>query len=261
MLSDGRTCDEDLDALALLACQDYNLGNLNNWFFSFRGGLNGFRSRMVSLEEHRQLVYEWHPLATLNGHERHIAVLLFAMDSALECIVFATNALGFSKDKTGFRDVGRLQALSKISPIDVLGNVKKSPLPGYLRIYPTFQKHFAENGSLIRLVQDNHDVSKHRQHSFSGGTGRTDPPQGFFESLGFSPGHPARSFIMPMAEVLIPLEPKLPIDALPSELDHWTNLEIVIAEFRRFINDAVSLAHKDAKANLSLPFASLKSSS
>jgi hypothetical protein len=94
MLSDGRRCDEDLDALALLACQDYNLGKQGNWFFSFRSGFSGFHSRMTSLEEHRAFVSEWHPNALLTGFERHIAIILFCMDSALECLVFALNALG-----------------------------------------------------------------------------------------------------------------------------------------------------------------------
>lgn len=259
MLSDGRKCDEDLDSLALLACQDYNLGNAGNWFFSFRGGLSGFRSRMVSLEEHRELVYEWHPFAFINMHERHIAVILFSMDSALECTVFAMNALGQARDKAGFRDVSEVAALRRISLQDVLGTSKSPPLSGYMAIFPKFQRHFSNNASLIRLVQDNHDVSKHRQQSFWGGKTRSDPPPGFFDRLGYPPEHPARNIIAPMSEVLIPIEPKLPIEVLPSDRSSWTKLESLIDNFRTFINEAICLAHQDAKATLNLPITSLRS--
>jgi hypothetical protein len=119
MMSEGRKCDEELDALGLLACQDYNLGNQGNWFFSFRSGFSGFHSRMASLEEHRALVYEWHPNALLPGHERHIAIILFCMDSAFECTVFALNALGQARQPTGFRTVTDEGALRQISPRDV----------------------------------------------------------------------------------------------------------------------------------------------
>src|SRR5215813_960072 len=37
---------ESLDQLALLACQDYNLGGESDWFGEFRGGLYGFYARL-----------------------------------------------------------------------------------------------------------------------------------------------------------------------------------------------------------------------
>jgi hypothetical protein len=169
MLSDGRKCDEDLDALGLLACQDYNLGNQGNWFFSFRSGFSGFHSRMASLEEHRALVYVWHPSALLPGHERHIAIILFCMDSAFECTVFALNVLGQARQPTGFRTVTDEGALRRISPRDVTGTAQTPPLPGWLALFPQFQRHCVDHSALLTLVADNHDVTKHRQSGFAGG--------------------------------------------------------------------------------------------
>jgi hypothetical protein len=40
---------ESLDQLALLACQDYNLGGTGDWFGEFRGGLYGFTPDCTAL--------------------------------------------------------------------------------------------------------------------------------------------------------------------------------------------------------------------
>jgi hypothetical protein len=258
MLSDGRRCDEELDALGLLACQDYNLGNKGNWLFSFRSGFSGFHSRIASLEEHRALLYEWHPNALLPGHERHIAIILFCMDSALECTVFALNALGQARLPAGFRAVTDEGALRKISPRDVTGTDQAAPLPGWVELFPQFHRHCHDHLDLLTLVADNHDVTKHRQSGFSGGRVRSDPPSGFYERLGVPKDHPLREIIAPMQEVLIPLHPKLPMDARSSDLADWTHLEKVIEDFRRFINEAVCLANSDAHSTLQLPVSALR---
>lgn len=259
MLTDGRKCDEEIDKFGLLACQNYNLGNDGNWFFSFRSGLSGSRSRMLSLEEHRALVYEWHPSAMLHGHERHIAIMLFCMDSAFECLVFALNALGQARDTSGFRDVTDDIALRKIAPRDVIGAATTGqPLAGWLNLFPTFQRHCASNSKLLSLIVENHDVTKHRQSGFEGGKVRSDPPPGFFERLGIPEGHPTRHLIAPMQEVLLPLEPKLPMDARSPKLADLTRLELVIPQFRQFVNDAICLANADAHSTFKLPVAKLR---
>lgn len=255
MLSDGRKCDEELDALGLLACQKYNLGNHGNWFFSFRTGFSGFHSRMISLEEHRALVYEWNPNAILTGHERHIAIILFCMDSAFECLVFALNAFGQARQSSGFRSVTDEGALRRISPRDIIGS---PPLSGWLDLFPQFQRHCISHMPLLTIITDNHDVTKHRQAGFSGGKVCMDPPPGFYERLGLPDKHPARTIIAPMQEVLIPLHPKLPLEAQSSDLAAWTRLEKVIEEFRQFINEAVCLANDDTKAKLQLPVTTLR---
>jgi hypothetical protein len=258
MLSDGRTCDEDLDALGLLACQEYNLANQGNWFFSFRTGFSGFHSRMAGLEEHRALLYEWHPNAIFAAHERHIAIILFCMDSALECTIFALNALGQARQPNGFRSVSDENALKKISPRDVMGKSTSQPLLGWKTLFPQFQHHCLNHSSLLTIIMDNHDVTKHRQSGFSGGKVRSDPPQGFYESLGIPEDHPLRYMIAPMKEVLIPFQPKLPLEARSSDLADWTHLEQVVDDFRHFINEAVCLANSDAQQTLNLPVSSLR---
>lgn len=258
MLSDGQTCDKALDALALLACQEYNLGNQGNWFFSFRRGLGGFHARMASLEEHRALAYEWHSNALLPGHERHVAIMLFCMDSALECTVFALNALGQARDPAGFRSVMDEGALRRISPRDVTGTAQTPPLSGWLALFPRFQRHCVEQSDLLTLIADNHDVTKHRQSGFSGGTVRSDPPSGFWERLGVPEGHTLRTLIAPMREILIPRRPKLPMEAQSSDLAEWTQLEHAIEAFRQFINEAICLANDDARATFQLPVSALR---
>lgn len=255
MLSDGRRCDEDLDALSLLSCQDYNLGNRGNWFFSFRAGFDGFYSRMMSLEEHRRLVYEWHPKALLPWHERHVAIILFCMDSAFECLVFALNALGQARHPSGFRSVEDEVALRRISPRDITGS---PPLPGWVELFPQFQRHCTMHTTLFTIIADNHDVTKHRQGVFPEGKVRMDPPPGFYERLGLPETHPLRILIAPMQEILIPLHPKLPLEDQPSDLADFTRLEQVIEDFRQFINEAVCLANKDAHVTLQLPVSSLR---
>jgi hypothetical protein len=105
---------------------------------------------------------------------------------------------------------------------------------------------------------DNHDVTKHRQSGFSGGKVRSDPPQGFYERLGIPEDHPLRHMIAPMQEVLIPIRPKLPMEARSSDLSAWTHLEQVIEDFRKFINDAVCLVNSDTQQTLELPVSSLR---
>jgi len=258
MLSDGRRCDEELDNFALLASQDYNLGNAGNWFFSFRGGLYGFHSRMNGLEQHRRLVYEWHTAALLDMHEHNIATMLFCMDSAIECIVFALNALGQAKDRASFRDVTDSAALRNISPRDVTGSPSSRPLPGYLSLFPTFQAHFVANSDLITLIMDNHDVSKHRQQIIYTGIMRSDVPPGFFELRGIPDGRIARHFLKPMSEVRILLHPKIPIEVMPNNLEAQTRLDTVIADLRAFLNEAICLAYNDAVKNIQLPIAALR---
>jgi hypothetical protein len=111
-----------LDRFALLACQDYNLGNVTDWFGTFRGGLAGFNSRTYGVETHFRLVHAWlpkrrGPLET----EYHIASIFFNMGSAIECLTFALNALGFAALPGRFRDVTDDRQLRSVTPWDILG--------------------------------------------------------------------------------------------------------------------------------------------
>jgi len=91
---------------------------------------------------------------------------------------------------------------------------------------------------------DNHDVAKHRQHTFWGGEFRMDAPPGYFENLGLSPSDSRRALFCPMAEVHIPKEPKLPVHARSSDPQAWTTLEALITGFEIFMDEAVRLAQR-----------------
>lgn len=241
-----------LEGFGQLAAMRYNLGDRSNWPFSFVMGLNGSWNRIVSLDEHCRLIYEWHPKVRVSLHDSNVAIALFAMDSACECLVFALNALGQAYKVDQFRDVSDESALRKISLRDVFSFGNSQPLPGWTNIYPNFQRHFATHNELLSIIIDNHDVTKHRQQGFAGGTVRNDPPPGFYESLGIPEGDPRRHEVQPMKEVLLPRKPKLPFEQQGKDLSDWIGLETVAADFRRFLTQAVEIAIVDAERNVKL---------
>ena len=115
----------DLDNFALLATQSYNLGDKDDWFGQFRGGLYGLYNRILGVEVHYHEVHSWTPpLSPISGIQRaeyHLSSILFNMDSAIECMVFALNALGYITNSTQFLDVSDEKKLRKISPNNILG--------------------------------------------------------------------------------------------------------------------------------------------
>src|SRR5438552_3810246 len=132
------SCANELDQFALTATQHYNFGSGGNWFFSFRGGYYGVISRVRGLWQHSSSLHQWRVSASVSTHEHDMAVMLFCMDSAIECFVFMLNALGQAVDKAAFRDVSSETALRRIGPDDILGT-KRKPLPGYSRYFPQLQ--------------------------------------------------------------------------------------------------------------------------
>ena len=155
----------DWDAFGRTACQDANYGNNCNWFFSFRGGLNGFHARMAGAEHHYALMHAWLPQIRIPKEtEYHLATFFFQVDSAVECLVFALNTLGCAVKKNGFRDIGDASSLRQIAPQDLLGNPLKGlkPLSGYIDLYPKTVALWASQRSLLDVTFEQHDVSKHR---------------------------------------------------------------------------------------------------
>ena len=246
MLPNRTDWDEQLDQLGLLAHEPHNLGNAENWAFVFRAGVRGLTSRANGVAWHSELFHSWIPLAPLEAREHHIAAILFCMDSAMECLVFALNALGQAVDKKAFRDISSRNALKGISPRDVFG---PKALPGYGRLFPTFQAEWIKEAELIRLVTDNHDVSKHRQSVFHGGTLRDDPPAEF-SALGIP--EDVRDWYAPTSETLLPNDPKEPTQTQPVELDQWTTLEELEQRFGAFLSQSVCLAVTDARRSIPL---------
>jgi len=124
-----------LDQFALTVNQPYNFGNAGNWFFSFRGGLYGVMSRMRGLQQHSLSLHQWRMGTSVQTHEHDIAVMLFCMDSAIECFVFMLNSLGQAVDKAAFREVSSEKTLQRINPDDILG-AKRAALDGYAKVLP-----------------------------------------------------------------------------------------------------------------------------
>jgi hypothetical protein len=251
-----------LDRFALTASQHYNFGNSANWFFSFRGGYYGVMSRIRGLQQHSFSLHQWRRSSSISTHEHDIASMLFCMDSSIECFVFMLNALGQAADKPSFRDVGSDTALRRISPDDILGTPNRIPLPGYSRYFPKIQSHWQSKAGLIRLIFENHDVTKHRQQAGVSGKGRQDPPTGFYEALGLPNDPVARAMhgpMPPMEEVLIPKRPKMPIDQRPPSLAEWTSLEETEKDFYSLIGDSFYFALQDARQTIILNDATLHS--
>lgn len=247
-----------LDDFALLACQEYNLRNDSDWFGTFRGGLYGFYSRIHGIAVHYHLVHSWIARPRLPTEtEYHVASVLFNMDSALECLIYAINALGYAASPGNFRDVTSRQQLALIVPRDILGmptaNPPKEPLKGYSEIFPGTQTHCMANRSLVQTVVELHDVSKHRQAIYVGGMARLDPPLGFYESL-VAGDRSKEALFWPSAEIILRPDPKSPnASRTPAERHECPTLEGLADEFVGFIHQLGRRALADAKANIELP--------
>lgn len=248
----------ELDEFALSACQSHNLGNETEWFGSFRGGLYGFYARHHGLSEHFRLLHEWTPprLHTPMDTDYHLASLFFNMDSAVECLTFALNALGFAAQPDGFRDVTDGQSLSKISPRDILGNAAANPaigpLEGYVQIFPTFQSYWVENRQLLSRIFELHDVSKHRETIYVGGQMRSDSPPGFFTALGVQDDDKRKVLLSPHKEIILKNEPKNPkVKFKPVAHEDTEYLERLVPNFQGFLQKSGELALSDSRKNIS----------
>jgi len=235
---------EELDwKFALLADQDYNYGNTNDWFGYFRGGLYGFYARLKGCMLHYDALHVWLPQPQSPTYtESHLASFFFNADSALECLTFAINALGNCIDPAAFVDVSNDDSLRKINPENIIGApTKKPPLPGYAKYFPTFQDHWVKNHSLIETIMDHHDVSKHRQTIYRGGRLRLDPPPGYPADFG------------PHAEIILQGDPRVHHSRQPTaSASGHTLLEQLAPDYCDFINTAVKLALADARTNIPL---------
>lgn len=255
---------EELDNFALLSCQKYNLGNDTDWFGAFRGGLYGFYARIYGVISHYQSVHSWMARPRLPTEtEFHLASIFFNMDSAIECLTFALNGLGYAALPGEFRDVTDRNALRFISPQDILGHPRsKSPrslLTGYSRIFPTLQDLWQSQNKLLAAVFEQHDVSKHRQTIYSGGMARLDPPPGFYEALGIKGDTAKEALFWPSAEIILRDDPKAPPHERSSQPQSQLDLlEDVAEKYCALINESGELSCADARANIQLEYAELQ---
>lgn len=255
---------ESLDQLALLVSQDYNLGGAGDWFGEFRGGLYGFYARLYGVQHHYSEVHAWLPrVRTPSETEYHLASILFQMDSALECLTFALNALGWTVMPSGFWDITEVRALRRINPLDILGDSTRTPplapKPGYTAIFPSFQALWQTQAQLIGQIGDLHDVSKHRQTIYVGGKRRSDTPDGFYESLGIPKESSnrediiLRTLLCPEAEIILKPDPKSPsLQRLAQPVGQRDLLEDLVPSFADFINSSGVAALADAQTKVPL---------
>jgi len=255
---------ESLDQLALLVRQDYNLGGTGDWFGAFRGGLYGFYARLYGVQRHYSEVHTWLPrVRTPAETEYHLASILFQMDSALECLIFALNALGWAAKPSGFWDVTDARTLRRIGPLDILGDPTRTPplapKPGYTTIFPSLQASWQSQEPLLAQIRDLHDVSKHRQTIYVGGQGRLDTPAGFYESLGIpeESSHREdlilRTLLCPAAEIILKPDPKAPsLQRLAQPVRQRDLLEDLVPSFADFISNSGAAALADAQAKVPL---------
>jgi hypothetical protein len=244
---------QELDNFALLADQAYNFGDKNGWFGDFRGGLFGFYSRIEAIVRHYLAVHSWVPAPRIHNAEYQLSTILFNMDSAVECFVFALNALGNSAFSAEFRDITQPGALRRISPSDILD--PKLPLfTVYSKRFPKVQSLWTANTDLLQIIRDCHDVSKHRSTIFTGGKCQTNAPAGFYEALGIQGNTDAQWPFWPMEEVILTRNAKVPaVQRVPTPVTEQVLLEDVAERFVDFVNGTVKVALEDAKCSLKLP--------
>lgn len=243
----------ELDDYALLADQSYNFGDKNGWFGDFRGGLFGFYSRINAVERHYLAVHAWVPAPRTQDAEYQLSSILFNMDSAVECFIFALNALGNSAFSSEFRDITQPGALRRISPSDIL-DTNATLFTAYSKHFPKVQSLWTANADLLQIIRDCHDVSKHRSTIFTGGKCQTNAPEGFWEMLGLQNNLDAQWQFWPMEEIILTRNAKLPtVQRVPTPVSQQVLLEDVAERFVDFINDTVKLALEDAKCSFKLP--------
>jgi hypothetical protein len=256
-----------LDEFALLADQKYNLGDRDDWFGNFRGGLYGFYARITGVQIHFRKVHSWDfSIKSPSIVEYHISSVFFNMDSAIECLIFALNALGYITDSTKFIDITDEKKLKRICPYNLIGRpptYSNGFISGYDIYFPLLKKYWCESLNLIKLIIEQHDVSKHRSIIFRGGKVRDDPPSGFFEKLGINGDEikdkAKQSNFEPMAEILIVPQLKIPRSKRKTiKPEDIPKLEDIAEKFCTFINVSGTKALDDAKTNIKLNYNEFK---
>lgn len=246
-----------LDSFALLADQKYNLGDKNDWFGCFRGGLGGLYARVLGVKIHYHKIHAWElDVKPPQVIEYNLSSIFFNMDSAIECMVFALNALGYIADSNLFIDIADEKKLKMISPYNIVGSPPKYSaglIPGYVKYFSSLKEYWSDNRNLIFKISEQHDVSKHRSVIFSGGTLRNDPPPDFFERLGIAGDKFKNSLFSPMAEIILTYQPKTPWrQRKPHDYKDIDKLEDIAERFCTFINTCGLKALEDARNTIKL---------
>lgn len=200
-------------------------GNPGNWRFYYRSARDGYLGRFWAIDEELSRVNEPYRVSEHWRMEHRVATLFFTLDSALECSVFALNALGWAMHPEGFRDVGT--GLGAVRPWDP----KREE--GYVHVFPQVRATFLECwDDLLQVVIDNHVVSKHRHAAPRAGDPPDDPaPEGLVRF-----------------NFRVPVEPKAHVDDRSRDLSGWPFLDPLVADFKAFLVGAGEAAVADAAA-------------
>lgn len=160
-----------------------SVGDHDNWLLTYRDGLRGMLARVLVVDRHYVMLQDYqskedartsnvNPNEWILECEYHAGVILFGMDSSLECFVFALNAIGFAKDALAFCNISDPKTLRQIGPKNILGGGsadKLNPRIGYARHFPNVTALWTQNKRLLSRLFEYHDVSKHRSAVAQGG--------------------------------------------------------------------------------------------
>jgi hypothetical protein len=173
-----------------------------DWHSQFLAGWVGFKARIWGVE------HEFHELSRSRGssfgpyeQDYHLAALFFAMDSALECLAYAMNAIGWaccaSRDCKCYKKMHVENALRSINLgiFRKTNNCSNTNCPPFAAVRACWQS--PANKTCIDRLTEQHDVSKHRGATVNGhdkpvdiGTTPVDSeyvPDGSEESIGEAP--------------------------------------------------------------------------
>ncbi len=228
-----------IDELLRKASEKENLGNKYNWFFVFRNALYAFYNRIGAVHYHYDLMHRWIPMErNPNEDEYHLTSILFNMDSAIECLIFALNSFGQVVDSKNFYLINLDNELRNISPKNIIQefnylNKKNNIYIGYNKLFNELQKYWLSKKELHDIIIDNHDVSKHRHSIYGSSLRDIAAPDGFYEILGVKGNIDEEYKYWPVKEVYLHIKPKQAL-IFEGEADS-TTLEKIVPEFFEFI--------------------------
>ena len=98
--------------------------------------------------------------------DTYVSLFLFSAWSSIECLAYAVNALGFSISPGDFCDIDSERGLRGIAPKIIVG---PQALPGFPRHFPSLTSCLVARSSDVQVLQQQHNVSKHRRAVAAGG--------------------------------------------------------------------------------------------
>ena len=185
-------------------------GDRGYWITAFNRAVDGIRARIFGLNNHYDDLQSIRNFEISDGSkynfielDHHLSDILFNLDSSIECLVFALNAIGYGvMDSKLFISIEDDKKLKRINPDNIFlennnAHYKKyfPNLTNYWLEIPHHKYHVTPK-QLWKSIKDNHDVSKHRSclcHMVTGSDNETDlfldkyPKKPLIEEVEFEP--------------------------------------------------------------------------